>query len=414
MGFDWIVPPWNTKNNGIQLDIVGQFTTEPNYASHLTSSTGFLAILGEGSVETIAQVSTLSVLVYLPRLIPAPQIFIRPSRPDKLETTADARVIGIHSGNSGENIHHVAHALHRGDKLHANTVQCVRLIENDKPRPSIRSFGPLAVLAFIGFCMSAVLLALSLYYNDGMSLLATVLLSLLSTNCGIANKWKPTPNAPRPDKHSPPGDVVIKYPQGAFIVVKCDERTARYLYFNPSERCIYAVGSTTVYRGLSLISTLLLMGGVIALANAKIETQIAFAGAYMLINVFYWIAAALPPARHWDLSRLEVRHVKVVGGTPPRTATVDNVPLTYTEALWKAIAVTGTMHWVKEAGWAPKTLAWDDWLHEAEEAALSEPMQPSFEETEHGKLPQEVWKIRSWDSRKALSTLLRPTSARKV
>lgn len=134
----------------------------------------------------------------------------------------------------------------------------------------------------------------------------------------------------------------------------------------------------------------------------------------MLINVFYWIAAALPPARHWDLSRLEVRHVKVVGGTPPRTATVDNVPLTYTEALWKAIAVTGTMHWVKEAGWAPKTLAWDDWLHEAEEAALSEPMQPSFEETEHGKLPQEVWKIRSWDSRKALSTLLRPTSARKV
>lgn len=24
MGFDWIAPPWNTKNNGIQLDIVGQ------------------------------------------------------------------------------------------------------------------------------------------------------------------------------------------------------------------------------------------------------------------------------------------------------------------------------------------------------------------------------------------------------
>jgi hypothetical protein len=24
MGFDWIAPPWNQKNNGIQLDIVGQ------------------------------------------------------------------------------------------------------------------------------------------------------------------------------------------------------------------------------------------------------------------------------------------------------------------------------------------------------------------------------------------------------
>lgn len=245
--------------------------------------------------------------------------------------------------------------------------------------------------------------------------MATVLLSLLSTNTGIANKWKPTPNDPKPDKHSPPGDVVIRYPQGAFIVVKCYERTARYLYFNPSERCIYRVRSTTAYRGLSLVSTLMLMGCVVALANSKVETQLGFAGCYMLINVCYWIAAALPPSRHWDLSRLEVREVDVRGGAPPRTATVDNVPPTYTEALWKAIAVTGTMHWVKEAGFAPKTPAWDEWLHEAEDAAITEPMQIKFEETEDGP-PQEVWKIRNWDSRKALSTLLRPTSAdpRKV
>lgn len=257
--------------------------------------------------------------------------------------------------------------------------------------------------------MSAILVGLSFYYWDGMSLLATLLLSLLSTNTGIANKWSPTPNDPKPDKHSPPGDVVIKYPQGAFIVVKCDERVARYLYFNPSERCIYNVSSTTVYRGLSLVSTLLLMGGVIALANARIETQIAFAGMYMLVNVFYWIAAALPPSRHWDLSRLEVRHVRVSGGTPPRGATVDNVPPTYTEALWKAIAVTGTKNWVKEAGWAPKTPAWDEWLHEAEDAAITEPMRITFEDNEYGP-PTEIWKIRNWDSRKALSTLLRPTS----
>lgn len=257
--------------------------------------------------------------------------------------------------------------------------------------------------------MSAVLLGLSFYYNDGMSLTATILLSLLGTNTGIANKWKPTPNDPKPDKYSPLGDVVIKYPQGAFIIVKCDERTARYLYFNPSERCIYAVGSTTVYRSLSLISTLLLMCGVIALANSKIETQLAFAVAYILVNVFYWIAAALPPSRHWDLSRLEVRYVRVDGGTPPRGATLDNVPPTYTEALWKAIAVTRTKNWVKEAGWAPKTPAWDEWLHEAEEAALADPMQTKYEETEYGKPPQEVWKIRNWDSRKALSTLLSPT-----
>lgn len=257
-----------------------------------------------------------------------------------------------------------------------------------------------------------------------MSLLAVILLSLLSTNTGIANKWSPTPNAPAHDPNSPPGDVVIKYPQGSFIVVRCEEATARYLYFNPSERCIYAIKSTAIYRFLSLISTLLLMGGVIALANARIQNQTAFAGAYMLVNIFYWIGAALPPAAHWDLSRLEVHHIEVHGGAPPRSAEKleakngniqppnkhePNRPPTYTEALWKAIAVTGTSSWVKEAGWAPKTPAWSDWLDEAEEAAIGEPLKTTYYDDERGR-HQEVWTIRNWDSRRALSTLLRTTT----
>ncbi len=135
--------------------------------ANATTLLGFLAILGEGSVETIAQVATLSYLIYAPRLLPAPQIFIRPSRPEKLETTANAKVIGVHSGNTGEDIHHVAHALHRGDKLPPNTVTCVRVTENDKPRPSIKRLGPLAMLAFLGMAMSAGLLGLSIYYEDG-------------------------------------------------------------------------------------------------------------------------------------------------------------------------------------------------------------------------------------------------------
>lgn len=242
-----------------------------------------------------------------------------------------------------------------------------------------------------------------------MALIATCLLSLLSTNLGIANKWSPTPNDPKPDPASPPGDVVIKYPQGAFIVVKCEERTARYLYFNPSERCIYHVKSTTIYRGLSLISTLFLMGGVICLANAKIQNQTAFAASYMFINIVYWIVAALPPANHWDLSRLVVTKVVVKGGAPPRTARVANVSPTYTEALWKAIAVTGTSNWVRESGWAPRTPAWNDWLDEAEEAAVGEPMKESMLKDDAGN-DVETWTIRNWDSRNALSTLLRSTT----
>lgn len=239
-----------------------------------------------------------------------------------------------------------------------------------------------------------------------MALLATLSLSLLSTNTGIANKWQPTPNDPKPDPNSPPGDVVIKYPQGAFIVVRCSEQTARYLYFNPSERCHYMVRSTPLYRGLSLVSTLLLMAGVISLANATLKLQTAFAAAYMLINIFYWIGAALPQSHHWDLSRLKMTHIELHGGAPPRDAKIQDVPPTYTEALWKTIAVTGTKTWLAETDWAPRTAAWSEWLREAEDAAQAEPMRESRGE---GK---EVWMIRNWDSKHVLSTILRTTTER--
>jgi hypothetical protein len=138
--------------------------------------------------------------------------------------------------------------LHRGDKLAANTVQFVRVYENGEiPRPSVRAFGLLAWLALTGFTMGAVLFGPSHHCDGGTALLATAMLSLLSTNTGITNKRKPSPNDPKPDPHSPTVDVVIKYPQGAFIVVKCDERTARHLHFGLSERCstIYAAVQPT-------------------------------------------------------------------------------------------------------------------------------------------------------------------------
>lgn len=93
---------------------------------------------------------------------------MKTQRPEKLETTSHAKVVGVHSGNASEDIHHVAHALHRGDKLPPNAVQCVRVEEDDDlPRPSIKRHGPLAILALLGFAMSASLFALSIAYNDG-------------------------------------------------------------------------------------------------------------------------------------------------------------------------------------------------------------------------------------------------------
>lgn len=71
---------------------------------------GFLAILGEGSVLANAQVSTLSKWIFLPRLIPAPQALMRPTRPTKLEPVS-GDVCGIFSGNYRDTINHIGNIV---------------------------------------------------------------------------------------------------------------------------------------------------------------------------------------------------------------------------------------------------------------------------------------------------------------
>jgi len=84
---------WTNNFDDFQLDIVG-----------------FLAVLGEGSVLSIAPVSALSKLFYLPRLLPAPQALLRTARPTSLPSVT-ASVTAVHSGNTKPHIHHVAHVL---------------------------------------------------------------------------------------------------------------------------------------------------------------------------------------------------------------------------------------------------------------------------------------------------------------
>ena len=71
---------------------------------------GFLAILGEGSVLANAQVSTLSKWIFLPRLIPAPQALMRPTRPIRLEPVP-GHVSGIFSGNYRDSINHIGNIV---------------------------------------------------------------------------------------------------------------------------------------------------------------------------------------------------------------------------------------------------------------------------------------------------------------
>ncbi|EDU48837.1 hypothetical protein PtrSN002B_002027 [Pyrenophora tritici-repentis] len=372
-----------TSLDELQLDIVG-----------------FLAILGEGSVLANAQVSTLSKWIFLPRLIPAPQAMMRPTRPNRLEPFP-GYVTGIVSGNHRDSINHIGNIVCDANNLDPFSVRVVKIVrDTDKSPLKAKTIAPLTVVLFIGFALSALLLALSIWQEDGMSILATVLLSLLTSLIGYGNKWTlKLPQRKNTTTRVPRGDVVIRYPKGSFLIVQCDENVARELYFAP-ESIDYLLTHGPAYRILSLVGTTMLMGGVICLANAQIQVQIAWAGSYMLLGAAYWIVAALPGKMHWDTSCYRVENQCLSDskmdekGYPSKNAT-------FTQALWRTIVVTKNIEWITRSVACPDTPAWRQWLREAK-ACSSDVM---FSECE-ARPGVRTWEVPDWDPQAALTELL--------
>jgi hypothetical protein len=269
----------------------------------------------------------------------------------------------------------------------------------DQPMKS-KSVAPLTFVLFIGFALSAFLLGHSIWWKDGMSIVATCLLSLLSSLIGLGNKW--TLQLPRrkiKNGKVPRGDVVIRYPKGSFLVVRCDEDVARELYFAPAE-IEYLLKSAPGYRILSLVGTMMLMGGVICLANAQIQVQIAWGGSYMVLGAAYWIVAALPGKLHWDTSCYQVTNECLsdsnmdLKGYPSRNKT-------FTQALWKAIVVAKNTDWVRKSDACPDTRAWQDWLNAAR--ACSKDVKLADKEARDGV---KTWDVPDWDPQAYLAELL--------
>jgi hypothetical protein len=231
------------------------------------------------------------------------------------------------------------------------------------PPVKAKATGPLALVTILGFTLSLILFTSSILFGDGMSFIATLLLSFLSTLIGAANKWT-LKLAKRTGLPPTPGDTVIRYPNGSFLIVKCEEDVARELYFAPEE-IEYSITTPAIYRMISLVGTIMLMLGVVCLANAKLQLQFAWAGAYIIINAAHWVAAAVPPKLHWDLSCYEVKEQSIEGGWKNKT---------FTEALWKAILATKSTRWTKAGKAAPQTEVWDQWLIEAEAIAKTAPI----------------------------------------
>ena len=266
-----------------------------------------------------------------------------------------------------------------------------------------KTLAPLTIVLMEGFFLSVVLLALSIWRSDGMSIVATCLLSFLSTLIGLGNKWKlRLPERKVKKGQVPLGDVVIRYPKGSFLIVRCEEDVARELYFAP-ETIEYLLVHPPAYRLLSLVGTMMLMGGVICLANAQIELQIAWAVSYMVLGSSYWIVAALPNKMHWDYSCYTVTE-ECLSDSNMEKKGYPSENTTFTQALWKAILVTKNTDWVLKSNACPDTDAWRTWLQAAR--VVSREYREKKEPNKSDVKTWEVPSVNEWDPQAYLIELL--------
>ncbi|KAG6363828.1 hypothetical protein INS49_008931 [Diaporthe citri] len=232
---------------------------------------------------------------------------------------------------------------------------------------------PIHVATVASFVLTMLIFGLTAYWKDGNALIAIFIISVQGSLVGYASWWRPRLMVRPPHTTNvPPGDMMIRTREGAFILVKCTEEVARELYTG-TEDCEYHVGPKT-YRFLMAMGTMLLMVGVVLLGNTRFEAQVLISGSYIALNGVYWLLGMLPRRYFWDLSRYEWNDITpsdaknsdrmVVGGAD--NSGVEGYP-SFTRTLWYAIRETKSTGWVERSGAAPSTSQWRRWLREAGE-----------------------------------------------
>lgn len=380
-----------------------------------------LAVIGESSMEEHSQVLTSSWIGMLPRIIPAPQALLKPTRPTRLPQV-NAAVVGVHNGTLIPTLNYFPNIIHPIDDLpplsfkvleikhsdvadqaaalaaenkSASTSVDLPTIENgpspapmrkragirhiterltknlDQPRTHVpsRRLSPLNLLS-IGSCLLTMgLVVWAALIKDGTALTALGTISLATSVVGYASWWSPVLTERISRTKVPPGDVVIRTREGAFLLVKCDENVARELYTG-TEECHYYV-QKTLYRTLVAVGTFLLMISVVLLGNCHFTMQAAIGVSYIVLNGAFWAASLINKRRFWDLSAYEWKDV-----TPhdarnahlEQDRTLSGKP-SFTRTMWYAIRETKKVGWVRSGGAAPRTQQWEDWLNHAEKKA---------------------------------------------
>lgn len=376
-----------------------------------------------------SQSMTSSWMCMLPRIIPAPQVLLKSSRPSRMPQV-NAVVVGVHNGTHIPTLNFFPNIIHPIEELepfqfkvfeirHKNapgklaspptstnnerqvsassSIETAHLESGTKPQPRRRNtiaakikhrgtsldglkphvppkfFSPLNCLSLISFFLTIGLFIWAVLTHDGTACVALFTISLASSIVGYASYWSPVLMNRNFKSRVPEGDVVIRTREGAFIVVRCDEDVARELY-SGTEECRYYV-STDPYRVLVGIGTFLLMVSVVLLGNCDFQMQISIGASYIVLNGAFWGVALMNKGRFWDLSSYEWKDVTPESAKEAHLAQddidVEGKP-SFTRTLWYAIRETKKIGWVKTSGAAPITVKWEKWLEKAEKEAVKE------------------------------------------
>ncbi|POS74841.1 hypothetical protein DHEL01_v206768 [Diaporthe helianthi] len=234
---------------------------------------------------------------------------------------------------------------------------------------------PVHVATVASFVLTMLTVGLTAYWKDGNALIAIVIISVQASLVGYASWWRPRLMVRPPHTTNvPPGDMMIRTREGAFLLIKCTEEVARELYTG-TEDCEYHVGPKT-YRFLMAMATMMLMIGVVLLGNTRLEAQVLISGSYIVLNGAYWLLGMLPRRYFWDLSRYEweditpddAKNSEKTVDAGVEISGVEGYP-SFTRTLWYAIRETKSTGWVERSGAAPSTSQWRKWLREAGENA---------------------------------------------
>lgn len=411
MAANWF-PVGTNGDSGWRLDIVS-----------------LLAVVGESSIEEHSQALTASWTCILPRIIPAPQVLLKPSRPTRMPSL-NAAVVGVHNGtlvpslNYFPNIMHPIEELkafefkvlkitHRGVKdtptlgmpspdanrskngllsttasmemgmiengpttpfekpsLGRTLTRAITMQERDKPRVPPQRFSPLNILSTLSFLATIGLIIAAIFLKDGTAIVAVATISMASSIVGYASWWQPVLMKRSFKSKVPAGDVIIRTREGAFLLIRCNEDVARELYIG-TEECQYYVG-TQLYRILVGFGTFLLMVSVVLLGNCNFAMQAAIGLSYIILNGSFWAASLVPKRLFWDLSNYDCHDITLTDAKEAEKLqedTTEGKP-SFTRTLWYAIRETKKIGWVTRGGVAPKTDEWDNWLKAAEENAI--------------------------------------------